>query len=230
MAEIKFKDQVLSGLGKLIYQWQNKPNVVGLLTSYMESVQGVEDTFEQLLKERSLDTAIGAQLDVLGLIIGEDRKGRSDADYRLALKLRVAINKSDGTEPVVTSLIKQITSADTATFEDVYPAGVKYTLEGLNVEVDDSILDEIKNILAATITAQLLVTKFINPPFVFRNDTSGEGFSDASTNSEFNLITDNGDSIMVSSGEILSVQNPSITLDPETFAGGYLADISIINI
>ena len=178
MAIVTKMDQVVLGVSRLIHQWQDKPVVVALLTSFLLSVQQIEDTYDQLLNERGIDTAIGAQLDVLGLIVGELRDNRLDEPYRSAIKLRIAINNSDGTEPVVVSLLKQLSSADTVIYQDVYPAGVKIILEGTQVAVDDDTIAELKNILAATITAELSIVTFVAPPFVFENDPSGEGFSD----------------------------------------------------
>lgn len=179
MAIITKLDQVALGVERLITLWQDKPVVVALLTTYLNSVQQIEDVYDQLLNERGLDTAIGAQLDVLGLIVGELRNGRLDEPYRSAIKLRIAINSSDGTEPVVVSLLKQLSNADTVIFQDIYPAGIKVVLEGTQVVVDDDTIAELKNILAATITAELSIILFVAPPFVFENDPSGEGFSDA---------------------------------------------------
>lgn len=178
MAIITKFDQVTLGVERLIHQWQDKPVVVALLKSYLISVQEIEDVYDQLLNERGLDTAIGAQLDVLGLIVGEPRNNRLDEPYRSAIKFRIAINSSDGTEPVVVSLLKQLSNADTIIYQDVFPAGVKIVLEGTQVEVDDDTIAELKNILATTITAELSIVTFVAPPFVFENDPSGEGFSD----------------------------------------------------
>jgi len=227
---VVIRDQVSVGVKRLIHQWQDKPKVVGLLTAFLNSTQKIEDTFEQLLKERGIDTAIGAQLDIIGLIVGEPRFDKDDDEYRAAIKLRIGINTSDGTEPVVSSLLKQITGATTATFTDVYPAGVKYVLEGSSVFVDPSIVGELRNILAATITAELQVVKFITPPFVFENDPTGEGFSDTSTNSVFDLVTDLGFPIELSTGNKLGIHNPDVELDPENYEGGYLADFETISI
>jgi len=228
MATITKLDQVALGIERLIHQWQDKPIVVGLLTSYLESVQQIEDTYDQLLNERGIETAIGAQLNVIGLIVGEDRKSRLDESYRSAIKLRISINNSDGTEPVVSSLFKQLSGAEEVVFEDVFPAGVRITLTGPLTAIDDDIISELKNILAATITAELSFVVFVNPPFVFDDDDSGEGFSDVSTNSVFQLGLSTGFSVGLSSGTPLGVFTGNHQFDPETIDGGFLADNTTI--
>jgi hypothetical protein len=43
-----------------------------------------------------LDTAEGAQLDNLGDIVGEPRKGRADDLYRIWIRARIAVNRGNG--------------------------------------------------------------------------------------------------------------------------------------
>jgi hypothetical protein len=228
MAILEIKNQVEEGLGKLMTQWKDKPVVVGLLTSYLENVQQVEDVLFDLLEKRSLETAVGVYLDALGLLVGELRKGKLDDEYRRAVKLRIAINKSDGTEPVIRELIKELTNADIVNIVDTYPAAVSLLLEGEDVFVDQELVNEISNILAATISAEIKTTVLVNPPFVFENDESGSGFSDASQNSTFTLITNTGAAISTDLGDILTVKNTGIYIDPELQDGGYLSDVQTI--
>lgn len=230
MAVVELKDQVQEGLDKLITQWKDKPVVVGLLTSYLENIQQVENTFFQLLEERSLETAQGVHLDSIGLLVGELREARLDDGYRKAIKLRIAINKSDGTEPVIRELIKQLTNSETVTITDEFPAAISIKLEGALVDVSSEDILEISNVLATTITARLEFGKFIDPPFVFEDDDSGEGFADASTGGLFGLITDTGLNIEFNTADILVVKNDNIIIDFENIVGGYLADITTVEI
>lgn len=156
MTEIVFVDQVTQGLERLITQWKDKPNVVGLLTSYLENVQEVQDTYQQLNDERGLETAIGAQLDVLGIIIGESRVGRNDTDYRVALKTRIAINTSDGTEPKITEALKILTGVSNFSVRDSYPAAIRVVF-GVGLEESElqAIFDALDQIVSATILPAL---------------------------------------------------------------------------
>jgi hypothetical protein len=45
--------------------------------------------------------AVGAQLDILGKIVGESRGTQTDDEYRLAIAVRILINRSNGTLPEV---------------------------------------------------------------------------------------------------------------------------------
>lgn len=74
-----------------------------LVVAIVGMFQPLLDTLYAMLTERRLDTAVGAQLDVLGKLVGEDRDGLDDATYRRYIRARVATNKSDG---LIKDLIK----------------------------------------------------------------------------------------------------------------------------
>ena len=156
MSEISFVDQTPQGIERLITQWKDKPNVVGLLTSYLESVQGIQDTYQQLNDERGLETAVGVQLDVLGVVVGEARLGRNDDDYRTGIKTRIAINTSDGTEPKLTEALKLLTGVDSFSVRDSYPAAVRIVFElGLEESELQPIFDTLDQIVSAAVRPSL---------------------------------------------------------------------------
>lgn len=72
-------------------------NIEKLLSIIANPAQAVEDALQQLKSERFVDTAIGEQLDIIGRIVGQDREGLSDDDYRRYIRARIAANNSDGT-------------------------------------------------------------------------------------------------------------------------------------
>lgn len=58
--------------------------------------QSIENMLQQLLTERSIDTAVGAQLDVIGRIVGQTRGGLDDDTYRRYCRARIATSKANG--------------------------------------------------------------------------------------------------------------------------------------
>ena len=127
------KDQVAEGLGRLISLWKDKPNIQGLVTSYLREVQELEDVWFQLLNERNVFTAIGAQLDVIGTYVGESRDSRNDDDYRDAILNRVARNNSDGTPESIIQLISAATGSPVVQIWEHYPASMHvYVDRGAN--------------------------------------------------------------------------------------------------
>lgn len=80
----------------LIEQFKNRAVIDGFLQSYVNRVQELEDAIWDVIDKRILDVAVDAQLDSLGSIVGELRLGRSDDDFRAAVRLRIRVNRSKG--------------------------------------------------------------------------------------------------------------------------------------
>jgi hypothetical protein len=89
-------DHVAGALGRLLEQFKTKPNVVALVSALVGTMQPLEAALWDLFTKRQLATAFGAQLDALGVIVGQPRNGLSDSDYARYLNARVAANASDG--------------------------------------------------------------------------------------------------------------------------------------
>lgn len=71
-------------------------NVEKLIAALAGPAQDVENMLQQLLLQRAIDTAVGVQLDQLGVIVGQARLGLDDDTYRQFLRARIAANKSEG--------------------------------------------------------------------------------------------------------------------------------------
>lgn len=78
-------------------------NVKKLVTALITPFATLEAALLALLTQRGVDTAIGAQLDVLGKIVGQARNGLDDDDYRRYVRARISANRSQG---VAEDLIK----------------------------------------------------------------------------------------------------------------------------
>lgn len=87
-------------------------NIRKLLKSWLGGVQYLEDVLQQLYSERRIDTAEGAQLDILGKLVGQKRDGLTDDAYRRYIRARVSTNRSKGT------LSEIIKVADLVVFDD----------------------------------------------------------------------------------------------------------------
>jgi hypothetical protein len=79
-------------------------NTAKLITTLLEPVQRTEQALTDLYYRRRLAVATGHLLDFLGAIVGEDRQGRSDTDYRQIIAAVVAINRSTGNRSDVTKI------------------------------------------------------------------------------------------------------------------------------
>ena len=97
MAEFtKVETHVEDGLERLLECFKFKPNMRATCAVILKRVQHIEDVLYQIYEGVWLDNAVGVQLDNLGDIVGEKRKGRQDEQYRLYIRARIKINRSNG--------------------------------------------------------------------------------------------------------------------------------------
>jgi hypothetical protein len=92
---VKNDDIVEEGLGNFLTFFKDKPNMVGFITPFLEQIQELENVFFDLYLLRTLTYAYGDQLDVLGAIVGEPRKGKDDVDYIAAISGQIRINRQN---------------------------------------------------------------------------------------------------------------------------------------
>lgn len=83
---------------QISYIQENSPNLVSLLSTYISEVQEAHTSASiPLLYQRTLDEAVGAQLDAAGAIIGTQRSGLTDNQYRVLIRLTAFASRTRGT-------------------------------------------------------------------------------------------------------------------------------------
>jgi hypothetical protein len=105
----------------LIDEYRNNeeqfPVLYGLLRAFLARSQASENSAYEVLLSRypyaisGYGPASDARLDVLGMLVGELRKGRADAAYLRGIKLRARINRSKGKRRDLYEIVRLITSA-----------------------------------------------------------------------------------------------------------------------
>lgn len=60
-------------ISRLIVQFRESENLVGYIRALLQEGNDLEQVFQDILTKRSLDTAEGAQLDIIGEIVGRPR-------------------------------------------------------------------------------------------------------------------------------------------------------------
>lgn len=142
------KDMVASWLDVLTSPFDDSTNLQKVLQSVLETLQGVEDDLQDILESYSLETAIGVQLDSIGEIVGEKRFNRNDTDYRKGIKIKIAINNSEGTGDECLSILKDLSGATYVDITENYtltngsPASVSFIIatdeENLNINFQET--------------------------------------------------------------------------------------------
>lgn len=118
----------------LLQQFKGKPNWEALLGAWSISFQQVEDMLYDLFTKRAVDTAVGRQLDILGIIVGETRNGATDSGYRIRIKTRIIRNVSSGTGDSLLSAFNLLfAGVYTFTFFESYPAEASLEINNTSI-------------------------------------------------------------------------------------------------
>lgn len=117
---------IIDALETLYGQFQGAPIIDAIVASYAIQAQEIENMLIQLWVLRSLELAENDQLDVLGGIVGEDRQGRSDADYSIAIGARIRTNKSNAT---IEDILSAMVAAENRTYNLNNHGGAAITVE-----------------------------------------------------------------------------------------------------
>lgn len=134
-------DHVIEAQDNLVQQFKGKPVFNALLNVYVVQIQELENVLYTMISCQCLDDAIGVQLDGLGSIVNEDRQGRDDDDYRIAIRARIQLNLSEGTPEDCIDLVKAISNGSDVELREYYPAA--FTVEILD-PIDVDVLDPVK--------------------------------------------------------------------------------------
>lgn len=124
MAYSKKISHVAEGLANLISLFEDKPKILKLFSIYLGQLQELENAFSDLLTETTLDNSTGLHLDNIGEIVGESREGRTDVQYRTAIRVRINLNKSGGTIEDLINLATGIAGTPIdISIDEIFPAG-----------------------------------------------------------------------------------------------------------
>lgn len=179
-------DHVKKGLTLFIDQFKNKPRIAAWARAYLRQTQLLEDAAFDTLISRLIDNATGIQLDVLGRVVGEKRLGRADDLYRVFIRARVRINRSQGNTQDLLDVLAMITETPLSYVE--YPPA--YTsIEFYEITDQDPVLllSMLRDTKAAGVGMSMVVpttalaTRFIMKTFDGA-DTANQGFGHAGHN------------------------------------------------
>lgn len=135
MIATQITTHVQDGLGRLLEQYKNKANIQGFYTAFLQHIQQLENALFSLDAGRQLwngttTPAVGAQLDLIGEIVGLPRSGMPDATYLLFIFGKIAENNSDTTIPTILSIIAYLFQATNVVVQETYPAAISMQVFG----------------------------------------------------------------------------------------------------
>ena len=107
----KNTQHVAQAKDNLLEQCKKRRRLEALLAAFVQQVQELENALFELLEHTYLSVAAGAQLDGFGSLVGERREGRTDEDFRLAIRARLLLNLSRGTSEDIIGLVRGFVGA-----------------------------------------------------------------------------------------------------------------------
>jgi hypothetical protein len=221
---------VQKGKDKLITQYYRSENIEKVLEIGLDLLQDAETIAHSLYTNRTIENAVGRQLDDVGAIVGQARNGLSDEIYRLRIKAKIAENNSEGTREEIINIAKLLTNAERviiterkadfdvtfynitnpiASWDEVKQAIKNATCSGIGVTVEESqykifrFLDRDGNIpIDGGGFRDLFNLRRPTNPFIF--DTVGQGFDEG----ELSEITahDTGNVINPNAGHLVTIK------------------------
>src|SRR5690554_2398096 len=122
-------------VGRLTYQYSEAERLNALIELQAERMQVIEDAAYSVMTQRWVPQASGIQLDEMGAIVGEPRLGRTDAQYRPAILLKIEINRSGGQPEILIQFIRVAFNAELIVYNELWPAKVEiYFRAGIGAE------------------------------------------------------------------------------------------------
>lgn len=151
-------DHVERGVNRLPVQFSKSENLKKLLAIFLSEIQEIEQTIYQMVKQKSLEYAMGKQLDMIGEDVGLPRNGLLNDDiYRNRIAAKIAANASEGTTNDVLKVWSLLLDSDDVLLFEEYPAGIiLYTASPID---DFGILEIVKDSIPVTVKLSALIGK-----------------------------------------------------------------------
>jgi hypothetical protein len=128
-------DHLAAMRARLISQFQGLPNLDAFIHAAGDQLNDIDEFFGQLASLLTLQTAVGAQLDVLGVILGQSRNGLTDSPYRTLLQARVSAYASTGSVESLIQILMSLGGAQTVRVLESSLPDITVTILGLNSPV-----------------------------------------------------------------------------------------------
>jgi hypothetical protein len=167
----------------LLTQFRGKPRTEALAKALTSTSQALEDATYQVATERALSSAVGAQLDGIGEIVGRGRAGLEDDAYRGVLRAQIRVLISSGTgEELITIAQRLMGDDDVVTWREVYPAAGVMELDAVPVVPPETMIDMLRDARSGGVRLQMTF-----PPDA---ETEADAFTYATTDAEEEALTE----------------------------------------
>lgn len=199
-------------------QYKDAPNLNAILEILSTPFDELKVVFTALKNILNLESAQCAQLDLIGAIVEEKRKGRSDSNYIVGIKFKIFKNTSRGFVNDVVKALKFITSATRVIYSDNPPASYTIYTDGTGLTSDIKIL--IDKLTAAGVSV-IVYASAGETPFIMTEIVTQQ--ANLVDNLDQQIVDDTGNNIVV------DYQISSDTLQ-EIFSGAPMGVIDVLSL
>lgn len=163
---------VTEAKARLLSMYKGRPIVEGMLTAYVKQIQRIENALWDIILNRNLETTNSACLDGIGTILQEERKGRTNDEYRAALRIRQLVLRSQGKRHQLSQIISLSAAGSTWRYWDAYPAGFFVYFAG-TLQAFKALAKGLRDAKAAGVEGQLSWYTTPSDLFVWGDSTGG---------------------------------------------------------
>ena len=215
-------DYVTLAQSRLTNQFTEKPLIRALAGAMVTPIGDAELLADALKNNRWISSAVGKQLDGCGYIVREERKGRSDDEYRRAILFSIFVNTSNATPEDLIYGLRYLTHPDDIQYIEQYPATAMLFTDGAVIQQD--IKTVIQDLSPASICDVPIMVSFARKsPFRFSKEPPlGELF----VNSDADYLTANGSDIQVTVADISNGSRLGGIAPAELDVGGFGLDVN----
>lgn len=161
----------------LSYYRHNAPGVLAFVEGIGDTAQVLENMIGGVQLSNTIELATGELLDQWGVLVGEERGGVGDADYRRFIRGRALANRCRGSLDEMIALWKVLMSPTTSVLGETFPPATLYLHAYRNAATfGDALLARNRRILEAAKPAgvQLDLREItLLPPFGFTSPPAG---------------------------------------------------------
>lgn len=151
-------------------------NTKNILSAWLAQIQALEDQIYLVYLSRILANAVGAQIDLLGALVGEPRNNRTDAAYKVGIRVRVIVNFSRGTPFDIVAIAVAGAPDVVPYYADMGTGHFTITLVGLTANDDAPTLSVAFQQAKANGTNGDFIYSSTSTSTTFRADTLAGGF------------------------------------------------------
>jgi len=167
------------GEDRLLRSW-DRPRIRALVEALGEGAQLQEELAWDLLVSTGLDEATGDALDQWGALVGEQRLGLADNDYRQFILARMLVNRSSGTVDELVEIL-EVAAAPVldVQHQDNLPAGI-YLVVTRNTWLTEGARRRVARLMEAARPAGRHVSVIESLPlgFGFADDPDAGGYDE----------------------------------------------------